>query len=89
MTTQEQYNEALRVISNYKREKLRLNYLGIGDFVIFSKSGSKHILIGKPYEVVQINDDWANEEECAYFSVMGDNNKLIAIRKKSTRYTYK
>ena len=94
MITREQYLEALEVVDKYHKQSIPNNLtknlkswndLSVGDFIVFSSTMSKNIIVGKTYEVVYVDADFCDYYR-SWFGIIGEDGKRKSLRKYANGY---
>lgn len=94
MITRESYLEALDIVESYhqqlrqdniERNPKSWNNLKIGDKIIFDRTMSKDVLIGKKYEVIFVSYDW-EKSFGGHFIFIGESGKQRYLSKYPRGY---
>ena len=94
MITREQYLEALDIVETYHQQlrqfsvgcSLDWDNLKAGDFILFDKTMSKNVTVGKKYKVTDVGHDWKKWSH-SWFTFLDDNNKRKSLRKYAQGYS--
>ncbi|MCA6445444.1 MAG: hypothetical protein IM600_18600 [Bacteroidetes bacterium] len=94
MITREQYLEALDIVETYHQQLRQFsvvrslkgwNDLQLGDRIVFDKSMSKDVLVGKEYEITNVGHDW-KEQHYSNFGFVCENGREKYLRKHPSGY---
>jgi hypothetical protein len=85
----EEYLKALDIVLQFHKQInlktiIDFNTLQFGDIIVFEKSASKYVTVGKEYIVCKVSDWFKNENDWYHF--ISDDGKEKSLRKYSRGY---
>ena len=87
----EEYLKALDIVLQFHKQInlktiIDLNTLQFGDIIVFEKSASKYVTIGKEYTVFSVGEYFNDENENEWYRFISDDGKKKSLRKYSRGY---